>query len=126
MKQKTLSQLKKDLTYKVKMPVSANNVTKAIIAYTRLRGGFATRINTQGQYDPRLKIWRPGSTVKGMSDILIVFEGIPIFVEVKVGKDKQSKEQKAFEESVTKAGGLYFVARDIETFKNYLLGMTWA
>jgi hypothetical protein len=37
-------------------------------------------------------------------------------IEVKIGRDRQSVEQKAYAEAVERAGGLYVVARTFEEF----------
>lgn len=125
-KPRTLVQLKKGMICPnsvnkgkkvIKMPVSANNITRAIINYITLKGGFATRINTQGQYDPRLKIWRPGSTIKGMSDIVAVCDCKAYFIEVKVGNDKMSKDQLRVMDEVIQAGGYYLIAHTFDQFK---------
>lgn len=94
-------------------PVSANNLTRQIIALITAKGGFATRVNSQGQWDPVRKVMRKGTTVKGMTDIVGVLKGRALFIEVKVGKDKLRPEQERVAEQVIKAGGVWAVAKII-------------
>ena len=55
---------------------------------------------------------------RGLADITGILpgkpHGIPIYVECKVGRDKQSEDQKIFETNVIGAGGIYVVARSID------------
>ena len=102
---------------KAKKPISkqsANNLTREIIALITAKGGFATRVNSQGQWDPVRKVMRKGTTVKGMTDIVGVLNGVPLFIEVKVGKDKLRPEQEAVAEKIKKAGGKWILARSLD------------
>lgn len=98
---------------------SANGLTVCIVKYITLKGGFASRINSTGIYDIRLKRYRPGTQKKGISDIIALYQGKSLSIEVKHGRDKQSQAQKQIESEVIKAGGLYFVAHDLTTFKQW-------
>lgn len=95
-----------------------NSLTTAILEAIRLHGGFATRVQTQGQYDPTRKIWRKGQTVIGMPDITGIINGKSISIEVKNKRtrDRLSHHQKDTIKRIQDAGGLCFVARDFESF----------
>jgi hypothetical protein len=95
---------------------TANGLTKAIVNYIDLKGGCATRINVSGVYDQKLKKYRYGTTKKGFSDIQATYNGKALYVEVKIGKDKQSDYQKEFQKQITYSGGYYFIAKDFESF----------
>lgn len=95
---------------------SANGLTSAIVKYIDLKGGFASRINSGGVYDSKLGTHRQGTTKKGFSDIQGVYNGLSLYVEVKIGRDKQSDYQKEFQKKVTASGGFYFIAKDFESF----------
>jgi hypothetical protein len=84
--------------------------------YIDLKGGYASRINSGGVYDQKLETYRLGTTKRGFSDVQGVYNGLALYVEVKIGKDRQSEHQKDFQKSVTDAGGLYFIAKDFESF----------
>lgn len=97
---------------------TANNLTKSIIDFIIFSGGDANRINTQGQ-QRRIKgrmIWTYGNTRKGTADIHAIFKGRALRIEIKIGNDKQSEAQIKEAERITKAGGLYFVAKDMPSF----------
>lgn len=96
----------------------ANGLTNAIIDFIIFSGGDANRINTQGQLrmiNGRMK-WTHGSTRRGTADIHAIFEGRAISIEIKIGNDRQSEAQIKEAERITKAGGLYFVAKDMPSF----------
>jgi len=96
---------------------STNELTKLIKAWFQVNGGFAQRVNSGATYDPRLKIFRKGSgSTVGAADIMATMRGKAIHVEIKFGKDKQRKEQVAFQQSVEAAGGIYFIAKDFNNF----------
>ena len=106
---------------------TANKLTKAITDYINFKGGLANRINTQGQ--PRIEkiglaggrkmnklSFTPSMTNKGTADIHAIVKGRHLSIEIKIGRDKMSDHQLKEQERVTRAEGLYFVARDMESF----------
>lgn len=97
----------------------ANGLTKAIVEYIDLSGGWATRISVEGRYIESLKKRIPSSVKKGTADIHAVWKGYHLSIEVKIGKDKQSDEQRAVQKSVTDAGGYYFIATTFESFHQW-------
>ncbi|MRR24254.1 hypothetical protein EG830_14880 [bacterium] len=98
---------------------SANDLTKCIVAYITLRGGFASRINTTGVYRAKLNRYTPTGQKKGIADIIATFRGLALQIEVKFGRDRQSSEQQAVEQAHRQAGGLYYLARDFTSFKQW-------
>ncbi|MGN6297932.1 MAG: hypothetical protein ACTHM7_14190 [Ginsengibacter sp.] len=97
---------------------TANGLTNAIIDFIIFSGGDANRINTQGQMrkiNGRM-VWTHGSTRRGTSDVHGVFKGRFLSIEIKIGSDRQSEAQIKEAERITKAGGLYFVAKDMPSF----------
>ena len=98
---------------------TANGLTKAIVLYIDLKGGYASRINVSGVYDAKLKKHRYGTTKKGFADIQGLVNGIALYVEVKIGNDRQSEHQKQFQQQITLSGGLYFIAKDFESFVSW-------
>jgi len=97
---------------------TANGLTKAIIDFIIFSGGDANRINTQGQLRKirgEMK-WTHGSTRRGTADIHAIFQGRHISIEIKIGSDRQSEAQIKEAERVRNAGGLYFVAKNMESF----------
>ena len=91
-----------------------NQLTHACVNLLRAKGAFAWRNSTVGIFDPVKKQYRTNSDRQsiGAADILAVYRGVPIAVEVKVGKDRQRPEQKRWAEALTAAGGIYIIAQD--------------
>ncbi len=115
---------------------SANGLTKCIVDFLTFKGHYSNRINTQGQARvsdiPRFDIFQgkmvsigknvsytKSTTKKGTPDIDAIIQGKPVKIEVKVGKDYMKKEQKAERAKIEKAGGYYFIAKDMQTFYNW-------
>ena len=104
----------------------ANDLTKAIVKYIELKGGFASRISVQGTYNMKLKKYVRGTSKRGLADVMghirsvKTGEIVPISIEVKVGKDSQSKYQKTIENKVNDSGGRYFIARDFQSVVDFL------
>mgnify|MGYP001767248360 FL=1 len=111
---------------------TANGLTKCIITFIKFNGGQAERINTTGRLiksnlrclgekDHRMAYmsskWIPGTSTRGSADISATINGMSVKIEVKIGKDRQSEDQKRYQEAIEKAGGLYFIAGDFPSFK---------
>lgn len=100
---------------------TANGLTRAIVDYLKFIGGNFTRVNVMGT--PRKNkygklIFTPSTTKKGTADILGALKGRYIAIEVKIGADRQSAEQLQEQKDVTSAGGLYIIAKDMQSFLN--------
>lgn len=110
---------------------TANGLTKAIIKFINLCGMQAERINTQGRMIDKTKIvkdvlghrrtigsveWQKGTGTRGSADISATVNGMSVKIEVKIGKDKMSEHQERYEEHITKAGGIYIVAKEFTPF----------
>lgn len=101
---------------------TANGLTKAIVAYIGFIGGWATRVSSAGRMLP-VKVtevttqmkYIPGTTKKGTPDIMATYKGLSLFIEVKIGGDKQSDVQKKVEAEVTASGGKYFISKDFQS-----------
>lgn len=100
---------------------NTNGLTRCLLAFIKYNGGYAVRVNTQGQYNPKLKKWTRSTTTIGTPDISAIVNGKPISLEVKVGNDKLSEAQIAQGEAITNAGGLYYVATNFEDFYQWWL-----
>lgn len=87
---------------------------RAILDYLQAVRVFHYRNNTGGFTNPKGHFYLFGAL--GSPDIVAVVRGIYIAIEVKSTGGKQSDHQKAFEENLTKAGGVYILADSIETF----------
>lgn len=97
---------------------TANGLTRAIVDWIRFHGGDAQRINSTGiprEVNGKMK-WTPGGMRRGTADIHAIIRGRAVSIEVKVGRDKMSEWQKQERERVERAGGLYYVARNMPEF----------
>jgi hypothetical protein len=111
---------------------SANSLTKSIIFYINATGNQAERIGNQGQYREGNKIqvgtgeiaytkqlpgkWTPGQGTKGTADISATINGKSVKIEVKYGRDVQSDAQKQYQQKIETAKGIYYIARDFDSF----------
>lgn len=110
---------------------SANGLTQCIIHFIELMGGQAERINNTGrQIDNRKTVkdvlgstrtigsvkWIKGTGTNGTSDISATIYGKSVKVEVKIGADRQSDQQKEYQQTIERAGGIYFVAKNFKSF----------
>lgn len=103
---------------------TANGLTKAITSFIKLNGYQAERINTMGVAREKKRTdgkvigvtWTKGTTTAGSADISATIRGRSVKIEVKVGKDRQSEAQKRYQESIERAGGVYLIARDFDSF----------
>mgnify|MGYP007082186652 CR=1 FL=1 len=109
------------LEYVKKHPYKANNanrLTACICDWINFSGGCATRINTTGtmrKINGVMK-WTKGSTRKGTADIHAIIGGRHVSIEVKFGKDRMSDDQIKERERIETAGGIYYIAKDMESF----------
>lgn len=128
---------------------TANGLTKFICNYLLWTKHHGERTNNMGRpiqkYVPKFNIftnkvdmleggieWQKGSGLQGSSDIKGHINNpnhkfpIPIYLEVKVNRDRQSDEQKAYEQKVTKTGALYCIVKtpeDFFSFYDYVLSL---
>jgi hypothetical protein len=101
----------------------ANSLTKAIVQWIDLSGGWATRISTEGRYIESLGKRIPSSVKRGTADIHAVWKGMHLSIEVKIDKDKQSEEQKEIQKDIEKAGGKYFIAKTFDQFYQWITNL---
>lgn len=110
---------------------TANGLSRMITDYIIFIGGICERRSNTGRRIDSTKIvsdvlgrkriigsvkWIPGTGRNGTSDLSGVYKAIPLAIEVKIGKDKQSPAQKKYQEDFENAGGWYCIARNFETF----------
>lgn len=111
---------------------TANGLTKCIIDFLRLKGCQAERINCTGRYVDNTTIvedvighrrqigtakWLPTSGQKGTADISAVIRSRAVKLEIKVRKDKQRPDQVEYQAQIERAGGLYWLVRSFDEFK---------
>jgi len=128
---------------------TANGLTTLVCNVMKWKGHHAERTNNMGRpikkYFEKFNIlsgklekiengieWQKGTGVKGSSDIKGHFVNknfqfsIPIYIEIKAGRDRMSEDQKKYERLISDSGALYQVVRtpeDFFLFYNYLLNL---
>lgn len=108
---------------------NANTLTNAIVRWIQIHGGQAERINTMGRFLPGKTISKgfygstttkgkyiPTTSTKGSADISATINGRSVKIEVKYGRDVQSDAQRKYQADIEAAGGLYWIARDFDSF----------
>ena len=104
---------------------TANDLTKTIIwDMYHVREGVAYRINNGAVYDQKRGVYRSGVQQKGVPDTIGIINGRFIGIEVKIGKDRQSADQKLIEQEINAAGGVYFIAKSYDDYLNKINEVT--
>ena len=118
---------------------TANGLTKCIIDWIELNGYQAERISTMARrIDQRVtytdsvgfrrtigsESWVAPSSAPGTADISATIKGRSVKIEVKIGKDRQSPAQVAYQQKVEQSGGIYFIAKDFTTFMDFYVSLT--
>jgi hypothetical protein len=111
---------------------SANTITEGIISTILLAGFSASRINTQGQWDPKAKAedsdywnpdkrgrYRPSGSRNGFYDIAACVAGLFMVIEVKFEDDELGEDQIIFKEEVQRAGGIAVEFRTFAEFQQW-------
>jgi hypothetical protein len=106
---------------------TANGLTRAICDYINYNGYQAERINTMGTAREKKTTagkvigvtWTKGTSTAGSADISATIKGRSVKIEVKIGKDRQSEAQKRYQENIEKAGGIYIIAKDFDSFVDW-------
>lgn len=109
---------------------TANGLTQCILDFLRFSGWQGERISVSGRYVDGSKIvkdclgrtmkigsgkWIPGSMTRGSADISATIKGRSVKIEVKM-KDKQSPDQKRYQQQVEAAGGIYIIVHSMDEF----------
>jgi hypothetical protein len=93
---------------------TANGLTKWVIDFLMWSGYRATRISSSGRYAKGQFIY--GTTRKGTADVSATINGRSVMLEIKVGKDRPSKEQLKEQELERNAGGIYEFVKTPDEF----------
>lgn len=101
--------------------MTEHDTQSAIVDLIRLRGGVVTRINSGSMLaKSNERVYRVQLADKGTSDVIVLYKGVYLAIEVKYGKGKPTLEQIEFLESVANAGGVGLVAYDIDIINDVL------
>ena len=105
-------------------PETANSLTAKIISYLKERGQFAARINTTGLYDEKLGKYRQSGATTGVPDVISCINGRFVGFEVKIGKDRISRQQERVSLQINTAGGFYVITRSWGDFVQFYTELT--
>lgn len=99
-------------------------IESQILHWLNLQPGCkAWKNKSLGVFDPRRKVFLKNRSVyseKGTSDILGIYRGIMLCIEVKSRKGKVQPHQAEFLATMDKLGAIAFVARSVEDVKAVL------
>jgi hypothetical protein len=98
---------------------SSNSLTQCVVKYITLKGGFASRLSSQGTFSRKLNKFIPGTQKRGIADIMGTFKSKSLMIEVKHGKDKMSVFQEKVRDEQQRSGGLWFTAKNFTEFKEW-------
>lgn len=119
------------LTTKTYNDNSANALTKSVIAWITLNGYQAERISNTGRVIDNRKTYKDvlgvrkvigdikyikGQGTNGTADISATIKGRSVKIEIKYGKDRQSEAQKHYQDMIERAGGVYVIVKDFDSF----------
>lgn len=93
-------------------------MTKSVIKYLEYNSHFVSRIQSQGQYHPKLKRWITSKVKRGIGDIIACIRGEFVMIEIKYGKDRQSVYQKSVQYQVLSSGGHYWLIKTFDDFSD--------
>jgi penicillin-binding protein-related factor A (putative recombinase) len=99
--------------------MTEKDIQNSILDFLRWKGVFCWPNQSIGVYDKDRKCYRRPNNkhhLNGVSDILGIYKGKPLAIEVKKLKPKTypTEEQKEFIARVILEGGIAFIARSIE------------
>lgn len=101
---------------------TANQITRNVVRAANMQPGcVAYRVNNVGVWDEAKQIHRRGNTEKGLPDIVLIFKGRFVGIEVKAGRDKLSEDQLKRKFEIERAGGIYFEARSTDSFLKFFI-----
>ena len=99
----------------MKLKISEQTIETPIRQYLSIKRIFHWKAKTVGTYDVRKGVFRKSAGyMKGVSDILGIYNARPLAIEVKSAKGRMSPEQVAFQHEFRLNGGIAFVARSVD------------
>lgn len=102
---------------------SESIIKEQILCFLWYRKVFCWNNESVGIYDVKRAAFRRKNSrfqIRGVADICGIFNGKPLYIEVKSAKGVLSEYQEAFLKRASEAGGIAFVARSVEDVENIL------
>ena len=94
----------------------ASDLTNQVINAIYRAGGYAWRAASVGVFDAKKMHFR-ATAKKGVSDVLACYKGYLVAIEIKIGTDRLSDEQRGFMGNIEHAGGYSMVISDLKDFE---------
>ena len=101
---------------------TANGLTRAVVDWMTLQGHFATRLDSTGTYRADLSRYIPSQQRKGMPDVFDMVNDRAVFVEVKVGRNHLSNDQKVAIADLKRAGAAVYIDQNFQGFFDWFNG----
>ena len=100
--------------------MSEIEIQSTVCEYLQRKKHFFSRINNIPVFDQKRKVYRalPKYTRKGFPDILVLWNGFPVFLEIKAPKGRQSPEQKEFQVDCEKQSIEYHLIKSLDDVIN--------
>lgn len=97
-------------------------IENMILHWLKSKRIFHFKVKSVGTFDPIKKVYRTTSPLyrKGVSDIIAIYNGKPVAIEVKSKTGRLTDDQKEFQYDFCQAGGVAFVARSVEDVEERL------
>lgn len=103
--------------------ISEKCIENSILSYLKLCGVLCWKNDSVGIYDPTRNVYRKRRSIHhlvGVSDILGIYKGRFLAIEVKSENGRLTPGQKRFIDSVNANGGIAFVAKCVEDVEYFL------
>lgn len=103
------------------------DIKRQIIQYLRFKNIFCWVQSNVGIYDQASGKYRKLNGIgqmKGVSDILGIYKGRPLAIEVKTPTGRLSEFQDHFLKQFEKAGGIAILARSVDDVEKVLLSLS--
>lgn len=102
---------------------TANELTRCIVRWFQINGHFATRLSSTGTYREDIKKFVASQQRRGLPDVFAVVRGRAAFVEIKVGKDRLSDDQREAIGELQASGAEVYISGDFEGFYDWVQGL---
>ena len=95
------------------MNIPEKIIVRQILGYLRAIGCYCGKVKTMGVKRGKIFCFDP-FLMKGMPDIICFFKTSLYFIETKANKNKQTPEQKTFQENCISSSVNYILAYSLE------------
>lgn len=102
--------------------LSEKQIENQILSWLKMKGIMAWKVKTVGTFDQKLGKFRKPSAWyrKGVADIIGIYKGKPLAIEVKSKTGSLAPHQREFLEEFAREGGIAMMARSVEQVEKVL------